>query len=163
MLQRNFGADTTSPETLPRPVAAAKEPAKYNGADPAANHAASVIGTDLTVIGNGVTLISQSTLVIAGEVSGDANGDWVTVAETGKVQGTITARAVSVYGQVHGALRATTVTLHSTARVNCDILQIHLIIAEGAQFDGNVQKARSEAELPLLVEAPDQATPAQSY
>jgi len=163
VLQRNSGADSTSPETPPRPAAAATGTAEYSGADPAANHAASIIGTDLTLIGNGVTLICQSTLVIAGEVSGDINGDWVTVAETGKVQGTITARAISVYGQVHGALRATTVTLHATARVNCNILQMHLVVAEGAQFDGKVQNARTEAELPLVLDAPDQATPAQPY
>ena len=73
------------------------------------------------------------------------------------------ARAISVYGQVYGAQRATTVTLHTTARVNCDILQMHLIVAEGAQFDGKVQNARTEAELPLVLDAPDQATPAQPF
>lgn len=35
-----------------------------------------------------------------------------------------------------------------------DILQMNLVIAEGAQFDGRVEKAQSEAELqPLVIEA----------
>ncbi len=161
MFNRKRIADTGSPESRPKPSQIPSTLTQNISAEPAVSQTTSVIGDDLTVIGEGITIICKSTLVIAGDVSGDINGDWVTVAETGRVQGIIAARAVSVYGQVHGALRATTVTLHATARVEGDILQMNLVIAEGAHFDGRVQKAQSEAELqPLVIEASD-PTPAQ--
>lgn len=164
MLKRNFSTDTNSPDTLPKPFPAPHSPTANTGANLAANQAASVIGPDHTVIGDGLTIICKSTLVIAGEVSGDINSDWVTVAETGKVQATISARAVSVDGEVYGELRATTVTLHASARVNSDILQMHLVIAEGAHFDGSVQRAQTEAELqPLLDEVPNPTAAPQPY
>jgi len=153
----------TTPETLPKPAPAASSTEGNTGATLVTDPATSVIGADLAVIGEGVTIVCKSTLVIAGEVPGDINGDWVTVAETGEVQGTIAARAVSVYGQVYGALRATTVTLHASARVNGDIAQMHLVIAEGAQFDGGVKRAQAESELQPVLEACDPAAAPQPY
>lgn len=164
MFNRNSIADTSSPESLPKPSQIPSTLTQNISAEPTVGQTTSVIGDDLTVIGEGITIICKSTLVIAGDVSGDINGDWVTIAETGRVQGIIAARAVSVYGQVHGTLRATTVTLHATARVDSDILQMNLVIAEGAHFNGRVQKAQSEAELqPLVIEASDPAPAQQPY
>jgi cytoskeletal protein CcmA (bactofilin family) len=161
VFNRKRNADCSSPESRPKPSQIPNTLTQNVSAEPAINQATSVIGNDLTVTGEGVTIICKSTLVIAGDVSGDINGNWVTVAETGRVQGTIAARAISVYGQVHGPLRATTVTLHATARVESDILQMNLIIAEGAHFNGRVQKAQSEAEVqPVGIEASNPA-PAQ--
>ncbi len=161
MFNRKRIADASSPGSRPEPSQIPGTRTQTISAEPAINQATSVIGNDLTVTGEGVTIICKSTLVIAGDVSGDINGNWVTVAETGRVQGTIAARAVSIYGQVHGPLRATTVTLHATARVESDILQMNLIIAEGAHFNGRVQKAQSEAEVqPVGIEASNPA-PAQ--
>jgi cytoskeletal protein CcmA (bactofilin family) len=158
VFDRDDNAATELPEPLPKPSHIPSAPAQQNRTNAVADQTTSVIGDDLTVIGDGVTIICKSTLVIAGNVSGNINGDWVTVAETGKVQGTIAARAISVYGQVRGELRATTVTLHATAHVDSDILQMNLVIAEGAQFDGRVLKAQSEGELqPLMIEASDPA------
>lgn len=107
---------------------------------------ASVIGADLAIVGQKITLVCQSALVIAGDVSGDVHGDDVTVGETGKVTGTVSARNLSVHGEVNGELRAETVALYSTARINGDIVQKHLVIAEGAQFDGRVRSAKSESD-----------------
>ena len=53
---------------------------------------ASVIGADLAIVGQKITLVCQSALIVAGEVSGDIHGDDVTVGETGKVNGTVSAR-----------------------------------------------------------------------
>ncbi len=161
MFNRKRIADASSPGSRPEPSQIPGRLTQTISAKPAISQATSVIGNDLTVTGEGVTIICKTTLVIAGDVSGDINGNWVTVAETGRVQGTIAARAISVYGQVHGPLRATTVTLHATARVESDILQMNLVIAEGAHFNGRVQKAESEAEVqPVRIEASNPA-PAQ--
>jgi cytoskeletal protein CcmA (bactofilin family) len=106
-----------------------------------------VIAPDLTIIGQKITLVCKSTLMITGEVVGDINGDDVTVGETGKVTGTITARSISLHGEVKGALRGETVALHSTARLEGDIVQKNLVIAEGAHFDGRVRGAKDASEL----------------
>jgi cytoskeletal protein CcmA (bactofilin family) len=107
---------------------------------------ASVIGPDLSIIGQKITLVCKSTLIVTGEVVGDINGSEVTVGDTGKVTGTITARNIAVHGEVKGALRAETVTLHSSAHIDGDIVQKNLVIAEGAQFDGRVRAAKDASE-----------------
>jgi cytoskeletal protein CcmA (bactofilin family) len=107
---------------------------------------ASVIGADLAIVGQKITLVCKTALIIAGEVSGDVHGDDVTVGETGKVNGTVSARNLSVHGEVNGQLRAETVALYSTARINGDITQKNLVIAEGAQFDGRVRSAKDASD-----------------
>lgn len=108
---------------------------------------ASVIGPDLSIIGQKITLVCKSTLIVTGEILGDINGGEVTVGDTGKVTGTITARNIAVHGTVHGALRAKSVTLHATAQIDGDIVQNNLVIAEGAKFDGRVRAAKDQSEL----------------
>jgi cytoskeletal protein CcmA (bactofilin family) len=107
---------------------------------------ASVIGSDLAIVGQKITLVCKSALIVAGEVSGDIHGDDVTVGETGKVNGTVSARNLSIHGEVNGQLRGETVALYATARINGDIVQKHLVIAEGAQFDGRVRSAKDASD-----------------
>ena len=107
----------------------------------------SVIGPDLSIIGQRITLVCKSSLTVTGEVLGDINGSEVTVGETGRVTGIITARTISVHGTVQGALRAESVTLHSTANIEGDIIQKNLVIAEGAKFDGRVRAVNDPSEI----------------
>jgi cytoskeletal protein CcmA (bactofilin family) len=129
------GAGPTAPQPPPTPGApsSAKQP--------------SVIGPDLSIIGQKITLVCQSTLIVTGEILGDINGSEVTIGDTGKVTGTITAHSIAVHGQVNGALRAESVTLYSTAQIDGDIVQKNLVIAEGAKFDGRVRAAKDPSEL----------------
>lgn len=106
-----------------------------------------MLAGDLTVIGQRVLLVSQSRLVIDGEVRGDVNGREVIIGQTGRVTGTIVAQSIEVRGQVSGALKGSLITLHSTAHVDGDIIKQTLVIAEGAHFDGNVRRARDNAEI----------------
>jgi cytoskeletal protein CcmA (bactofilin family) len=106
----------------------------------------SVIGSDLAIVGEKITLVCKSSLVIAGEVSGDIHGDDVTVGQSGKVNGTVSARSITVHGEINGTLRAETVALHQTARISGDIVQKNLVIAEGAQFDGRVRSAQDPSD-----------------
>jgi cytoskeletal protein CcmA (bactofilin family) len=128
------GPDPT--ERTPLPTSSGPVPGKQ----------ASVIGPDLTIIGQKLVLVCKSTLIVTGEIAGDINGREVTVGDTGKVTGTITARNIAVHGEVNGALRAETVTLHSTAHIDGDIVQKNLVIAEGAKFDGRVRAAKDASE-----------------
>jgi cytoskeletal protein CcmA (bactofilin family) len=111
----------------------------------------SVIGTDLTILGDKITIISQNRLQIDGDIRGDVNGRQVVIGEDGSVVGTVSAEAIEVRGGVRGAIRAGTVTLHPTAQVDGEITHQTLSISEGAQFDGRVRRAKDPNELkPVL-------------
>jgi cytoskeletal protein CcmA (bactofilin family) len=112
----------------------------------AASKQTSVIGSDLAIVGEKITLVCKSSLVISGDVAGDIHGDDVTVGQSGKVTGTVIARAITVHGEINGSLRAETVALHQTARISGDIVQKNLVIAEGAQFDGRVRSAKDASD-----------------
>ncbi len=114
---------------------------------------ASVIGPDLAIVGQKITLVCKSALVIAGEVSGDIHGDDVTVGQSGKVTGTVSARTLTIHGEINGTLRAETVALYATARINGDIVQKNLVIAEGAQFDGRVRSAKDPSDWQPVLDA----------
>lgn len=113
---------------------------------------ASVIGPDLAIIGHKITLVCRTALVISGEVTGDIHGDDITVGESGKVTGSVSARNLTIHGTVDGLLRGETVALHNTARINGDIVQKNLIIAEGAQFDGRVRSAKEASDWQPVLE-----------
>jgi cytoskeletal protein CcmA (bactofilin family) len=111
----------------------------------------SVIGTDLTILGDKITIISQNRLQIDGDIRGDVNGRQVVIGEDGSVIGTVSAEVIEVRGGVRGAIRAATVTLHPTAQVDGEITHQTLAISEGAQFDGRVRRAKDANELkPVL-------------
>ena len=71
----------------------------------------------------------------------------VVIGEEGSVIGTIWAETVDVRGGVCGAIRGRSVTLRSSAQVEAEITHEMLSIAEGANFDGRVRRAREPQEL----------------
>jgi cytoskeletal protein CcmA (bactofilin family) len=145
-----FGRTLNPDPKLPDSRPAASDPlartAASTASGPIPGKQASVIGPDLSIIGQKITLVCKSTLIVTGEIVGDINGSEVTVGDTGKVTGTITARNITVDGEVKGALKAETVTLHASAKIDGDVVQKNLVIAEGAQFDGSVRAATDPSE-----------------
>jgi cytoskeletal protein CcmA (bactofilin family) len=115
--------------------------------------AKSVIGNDLRIIGQGLKIISQGTLQVDGEVEGDVGGSEVIIGEKGKVTGTVAAERVIVRGQICGVIRAVTVTLQSSSRVEGDIHHMSLAIEQGAEFDGRCRRPQDASELNLNLEA----------
>lgn len=110
-----------------------------------------MIGPDLTIVGERITIISQNTLMVDGIIRGDINGKDVVVGPGGHVTGTITAQSVDVRGAVHGAIKGLAVTLQPSAKVDGDIHHQTLSIAEGAEFDGRVRRPKDISELtPVL-------------
>lgn len=107
----------------------------------------SIIGTDLTILGDKITIISQNRVQIDGDVRGDINGRQVIIGDEGSVIGTVCAESIEVRGGVRGAIKAQTVTLHPTAVVEGDITHQTLAISEGAQFDGRVRRSKDGNEL----------------
>lgn len=107
----------------------------------------SVLGPDITISGQQLVLKTKGSLLIAGQIQGDVHGESVTVGESGNVTGTIVARTIAVQGEVRGALKGSAVYLHATSKVDGDIVKQTLAIAEGAQFDGSVRRARDMSEV----------------
>ncbi len=115
--------------------------------EPARVMTGSVIGTDLAILGERITIISQKSLQIDGDIRGDVAGKAVSIGPEGSVTGTISAETVEIDGGVRGAVRARRVTLNPSAQVDGEIVHETLVISEGAQFEGRVRKPANAEEL----------------
>ncbi len=144
---RPNGPATTLPIQRQAPPPFAQSPSQHSAPMRAADTPTSVLGQDITISGQQLVLKTKGSLLIAGQIQGDVHGESVTVGETGSVSGTITARTIVVQGEVRGALKGSAVVLNATSRVDGDIVKQTLAIAEGAQFDGSVRRAKDVAEV----------------
>lgn len=140
------------PQAQPATAAPAPPAAQPAAAQPAPAAAApsggnSLIGEDLFIVGEKITVVTQSRVKVDGTIQGDVNGKEVIVGPKGKVIGTVTADVIQVEGQIHGALKGASVTLMPSARVDGDIFHQKLAISEGAEFDGRVRRPQDAAEL----------------
>lgn len=109
--------------------------------------ASSILGDDVAIVGERITIVSKARIQIDGEIHGNINGQEVVVGPNGRVDGIITARRIEVRGAVNGALKAASVTLQPSAKVDGDIHHQSLAISEGAHFDGRVRRPKDPAEL----------------
>jgi cytoskeletal protein CcmA (bactofilin family) len=108
-----------------------KAPVSLNGQR--SDHAFSIIGSDLAVIGN---ISSNGELRVDGEVEGDINGNRVIIGESARITGTIRAEDVVIFGQVMGSVGGRRVSLQSTSRVEGDVYHQVLVLEQGAFFEG---------------------------
>jgi cytoskeletal protein CcmA (bactofilin family) len=152
MFTRNSSTDPLPLEPLtPSPSTAVARPPSTNARPTEAGK--SVIGNDLRIIGQSLTIISRGTLQVDGEVEGDVGGAEIIIGEAGKVTGTVAAERVIVRGRVSGVIRAMTVALQPTARVEGDIHHMSLAIEDGAEFDGRCRRPADPSELQLDLDA----------
>ncbi len=97
----------------------------------------SVIGEDLTIIGNVTT---QGNLKLDGKLKGDMHCASLIVSEKGRIDGGIVANnEVIVFGNVSGSIRSKRVMLHSTAHVEGDIYHQGIGIEMGTRYDGTLK------------------------
>jgi cytoskeletal protein CcmA (bactofilin family) len=101
-------------------------------------------GTELaTIIGQEAALEGRLTVKHAMRVEGQVKGelastDTITVGNTGKIEGTVTAENVVIGGQVDGNIKAGgRVTLEAGSRFTGDLEASRLVITEGAVFNGH--------------------------
>lgn len=107
----------------------------------------SILGPDISIFGQQLVLKTKGSLLIQGHIEGDVHGETVTVDEGANVKGVITARTIAIEGGVKGQLRGSNVILHEKAVVEADITQQRLTVADGAQFEGSVRKAKDDSEV----------------
>ena len=112
----------------------------------------SIIGNDLTIVGQGLRIITRGTLQVEGKVEGDVVGNEVIIGEKGHVTGVVSGRTVIMHGEVAGTVRGLTVALKSSARVDGDVVHHHLSVVQGAHLDGRVRRPADTSELQPVLE-----------
>lgn len=103
------------------------------------------IGASIKITGD---VSGKENLVINGSVEGtiDFRENNVVVGEQGKVNANVTAKNISVEGEVKGELRGSEqVTITPTGRVTGDIRAPRVILNDGCQFKGSVDMEEKPA------------------
>jgi cytoskeletal protein CcmA (bactofilin family) len=119
------------------PMTASTKP-DYAPTVPKAKPAASVLSSDLTIVGN---MRTTGDIQVEGVVEGDIRAHLLTVGESATIRGEIVADDIVINGRVIGRVRGLKVRLTSTARVEGDIIHKTIAIESGAHFEGSVQRA----------------------
>jgi cytoskeletal protein CcmA (bactofilin family) len=125
---------------LPPPLNGSAAPAAPTRAytAPTGSVSSSVIGTDLTVVGN---LQSKGEIQIDGTVQGDIQAARVIVGQAARITGGVVADDVVVQGTVMGSIRGNRVTLQSSSKVEGDVFHQSLAIEQGAFFEGKSRRS----------------------
>ncbi len=86
-------------------------------------------------------------ITVRGRITGDvlAPAHAVSITEGARVDGTITARDVTIAGQTEGTVLAEVVDIRASAHVTGRLLTPHVILQEGASFNGTVEPDRADA------------------
>lgn len=149
MFSKSRPQDDAVPQPVPQPASVSSAPppssesARNGGPPPAPSvvqkpkPAASVLSSDLTIIGN---VKSSGDIQVEGTVEGDIRSHVLVVGESATVKGEIVAEEVVVNGRVAGRLRGLKVRLAASARVEGDIIHKTISIESGAHFEGSVQR-----------------------
>ncbi len=130
------GTEADKPKA-PDANAMGKPMTDYAPPAPKAKPAASVLSSDLTIVGN---IKTSGDIQIEGTVEGDIRAHLLTVGESATIRGEIVGDDIVVNGRVVGRVRGLKVRLTSTARVEGDIIHKTIAIESGAHFEGSVQR-----------------------
>jgi cytoskeletal protein CcmA (bactofilin family) len=122
----------------------------------------SVIGNDLTIEGQSITIRCRGSLRVNGNIQADLHSRTLEVGKEAQIHGAIAADTVNVYGRVSGAILGAKVVLHASAEVDGDIHSEFLSIEQGATFDGRSRKVRNPAEIAPQLESAAVPPPAPS-
>ena len=114
-----------------------------SGSSAGVSGAASVIGTDLNVIGN---LQSKGEIQIEGQVQGDVLASRIVIGPNAKITGGLVADDIVVQGTVQGSIRGLRVTLQSNSKVEGDVFHQSLAIEQGAYFEGKSRRSENPKE-----------------
>ncbi len=122
-------------------------------ADAATAMVESVIGNDLSIEGQTITIRCKGSLTVNGNIQADLHSRRLQVGKEAVVNGAIAADAVDVYGKVQGAIHGAKVMLRSGADVEGDIMTSLLSVEEGANFDGRSRRVTDPADIQPQLES----------
>lgn len=129
----------------------------------AAGGTQSVIGNDLSIEGQTITIRCKGSLKVLGNIQADLHSRQLEVGKEATIQGAIAADMVNVFGRVNGAIFGNHVVLHSSAEVEGDIHSHLLSIEQGAAFDGRSRRVTDPAEIAPQLEKPGSAADAPTH
>ena len=132
-LSERPGAETSVPE---RPAARSA---------PAGKMVPSVIGEDLTIIGN---VTSKGDIQVEGQIQGDIQCGSILLGERSQVTGGVIAEDVVVRGRVTGSIRGMRVTLQAPSHVEGDVYHQTIAIEQGAYFEGKSRRSDNPLAAP---------------
>lgn len=114
---------------------------------------ASVIGKDLSIEGQTITIRCKGSLRVNGNIHADLHCKELLIGEHALIQGSIAADKVTVSGRINGAILGSNVVLHSSAQVEGDIHSRSLSIEQGASFNGRSRTVSDPADVAPQLEA----------
>lgn len=144
---------SASRQAPPPPPPAPPPPPKAATQD--AGPAESIIGANLTIEGQSITMRCKGALRVNGSIQAEVHSLQLVIGEQASVSGALVAETINIHGRVMGAILGSRVTLHSTAVVEGDIHSLALTIEQGASFDGRSRKVQDAREITPQVEAPN--------
>lgn len=97
----------------------------------------SILGKDIIITGD---IKTEGDVQIDGQLDGNIIANHVMIGEQGAINGKISAAKATIRGKITGKIDAASVELAETANVQADIIQDHLVIANGAFFDGKCSR-----------------------
>ena len=109
--------------------------------------APSVIGESLTIEGQSITIRCKGALEINGNIQAELHSQRLVVGRSGKVEGTISADSVEIWGRFSGTIMGARVALHPSAQVEGDIHAQALTVLDGASFEGRSRRVTDLAAI----------------
>jgi len=104
-----------------------------------------VVGTGTEIEGN---IQTNECVRVDGKIKGQVNAESVVIGEGGVVLGDITANKVTIAGRIKGNVSAASVLeLLPSGHIIGDIRSSKLIIADGANFEGNCQMVKTDGQV----------------
>lgn len=97
----------------------------------------SIIASNLSIEG---IINSTGTIEIEGYIKGNVIGNCISIRETGKVEGEISANQVNIRGKFTGNIKAKNLNIFSKAEVFGEIAYQNLTVEDGASIDGQFKK-----------------------
>jgi cytoskeletal protein CcmA (bactofilin family) len=106
---------------------------------PRASNTKSVLAADLKISGE---IISTGDVEMAGEVEGTITARSLSITADGRMNGSVKAEALEVRGTLDGDVDAGTFTLRASAQVGADVTYGALVIESGAQIEGRFTRKK---------------------
>jgi cytoskeletal protein CcmA (bactofilin family) len=107
-------------------------------------------------------LSSSEDMTIDGRVEGriDVPGHRLTLGPDADIRATVTAKTVTVFGTVRGAITAEYIDLRETSHVEGDIISPRVMMVEGAMFRGRIEPTKERAAQAARTSQPAAPPPA---
>ncbi|MEQ1673289.1 MAG: polymer-forming cytoskeletal protein [Hyphomicrobium sp.] len=86
-------------------------------------------------------------MIVAGTIEGDVTCISLVVTERGVINGHVKSQTVTVLGEINGEIAANTLTLKTACSVTGDIFHKHLVLEDGAYFEGRSRRLSKALEL----------------